>query len=79
MAIAVLLIGAVMFFIGIVGQVGLGQRFRKQHATGDRRGARLVLTLAALIVGAWLVIISASALLKKHSQHQAAATASLQR
>ena len=70
MAAAVLIIGAVMFFIGIAGQIGIGKRFSKQSSTGDRRGARLVLTLAVLIIGAWLVIVSASSLLDTHSQSQ---------
>ena len=68
MATLVLVIGLVMFVIGIAGQFNLGRRFSKNHQPGDRRGVRLVLTLAALIVGAWLVIASASSLLKAHSR-----------
>ena len=73
MATLVLIVGAAMFFIGIAGQIGIGKRFSKQSSAGDRRGRRLVLTLAALIIGAWLVIISASSLLKHRcvTQHQA--------
>ena len=70
MAILILILGTAMFFIGIAGQFNLGKRFRKQTHAGDRRGARLVLTLAAIVIGAWLVIISASALLHSHAQPQ---------
>ena len=77
MATLVLIIGLVMFVIGIAGQFNLGQRFSKNHQPGDRRGARLVLTLAALIIGAWLVIASASSLLHAHAhapQHSRASS-----
>ncbi len=67
MAIFILILGAIVFFIGIAGQLAIGRHFNKQVQPGDRRGARLVLTLAAIIIGAWLVIASASALLHAHA------------
>ncbi len=70
MATLVLVIGVVMFGIGSAGQLRIGQRFSKTPAPGDRRSARIVLTLAAIIIGAWLVIASASALLHSHAHTQ---------
>ncbi|RRA49798.1 hypothetical protein [Acidipila sp. EB88] len=68
LAIIVFIVGVALFGIGIVGQIGLGRRkSRGPSPTGDRAGARLVLTLAAIIVGAWMVIASASAILHAHA------------
>jgi hypothetical protein len=74
MATLVLIIGVVLFGIGIAGQLRIGQRFSKTPASGDRRSARLVLTLAAIIIGAWMVIASASALLHSHAHSQSQTT-----
>ena len=63
MATLVLVIGVLIFLVGIGGQFAVGRRFSKQSHAGDRKGLRLVLTLAAIVVGAWMVIISASAVL----------------
>ncbi len=70
MAILVLVIGTAVFAIGIVGQFILGKRHRHQIQAGDRRGLRLVLTLAAIIVGAWMVIASATHVLHNHARVQ---------
>ena len=71
LAILVLVIGTTLFGIGIVGQFSLGRRRARASNAGDRAGARLVLTLAAIIVGAWMVIASAAALLHAHAHHAA--------
>ncbi len=70
MATFILIIGAIIFFVGIAGQLAIGRHFNKQVHPGDRKGARLVLTLAAIIIGAWLVIASASTLLHSHAHAQ---------
>ena len=67
MAIFILVIGAVVFFVGIGGQVIIGSHFSNKAHPGDRKGARLVLTLAAIIIGAWMVIASAATLLHAHA------------
>ncbi len=74
LAILVLVIGTLLFGVGIAGQIALGQRRARASNPGDRASARIVLTLAAIIVGAWMVIASAAALLHSHSrpQHSAA-------
>ncbi len=68
LAIVVLLIGGVLFAIGIAGQFALGKRRAKIAHPGDRAGSRLVLTLAAIVIGAWMVIASAVAILH-HNAH----------
>ncbi len=70
MAIATLLIGAIVFGIGIVGQVAVSRRRSRAASAGDRAGARLVLTLAAIIVGAWMLIASTAFLLHGHAHRQ---------
>lgn len=70
MAIFVLIIGVVIFGIGIAGQLVVGRRYAKNHHPGDRKGAHVVLTIAGIIIGAWLVIASAAALLHAHSRAQ---------
>jgi len=69
-AIATLVVGGLIFAIGIIGQVFVGRRFSKTSSPGDKRSTRLVLRLAALIIGAWLVIIAAVAILHSHSHVQ---------
>ncbi len=71
MAIVILIVGVVVFGIGIVGQVNLGRRRSQSSNAGDRRSARLVLTLAALIIGAWMAIASSVALLHSHAHSHA--------
>ncbi len=73
LAILVLVIGTLLFGIGIAGQIGLGRRRARASNPGDRASARIVLTLAAIIVGAWMVIASAAALLHAHSRPQRSA------
>ncbi len=70
LAILVLVIGTLLFAVGIAGQVALGRRRARSANAGDRASARIVLTLAAIIVGAWMVIASAAALLHAHSHTQ---------
>ncbi len=69
-AIATLVVGGLIFAIGIIGQVFVGRRFSKTPSSGDKHSARLVLRLAALIIGAWMVIIAAVAILHSHSHVQ---------
>ncbi len=69
-AIATLVVGGLMFAIGIIGQVLVGRRFFKTPSPGDKRTGRLVLRLAVLIIGAWLVIIATVAILHSHSHVQ---------
>ena len=58
MAIVTLIVGVLIFLVGIGGQVAVGRRFAKTSSEGDRRSVRIVLLLAAIVVGAWLVIAS---------------------
>ncbi len=69
-AIAVLVIGGLLFFVGIVGQFVLGKR-RRQGVTHkqDRAGARIVLTLGSIVIGLWLIIASAAGILHANSHH----------
>lgn len=67
MAIAILVIGVIIFGIGIAGQVRLTGRRVQAANTGDRKGRNLVLTLAGLIIGAWLVIFGIVNLLRAHA------------
>ncbi len=69
LAIVILVVGTGLFAVGIAGQIALGRRRKEATNAGDRAGARLVLTLAAIIVGAWMAIISAVALLHSHAHH----------
>ena len=69
LAIAVLLIGGVLFAIGVGGQINLGKRRAKAAHPGDRAGRRIVLTLAAIVIGCWMIIASAVAILH-HNSHQ---------
>ena len=69
LAIAVLVIGGVLFAIGIAGQVALGRRRAKAVHPGDRSGARIVLTLAAIVIGLWMIIASAAGILHANSHH----------
>jgi hypothetical protein len=74
MAIVPLIVGLVIFLIGIGGQVMVGRRFAKTSSAGDRRSVRIVLLLAALIIGAWLVIASGVHLLHSHAATHAASS-----
>lgn len=74
MAIVILVVGAVLFIIGITGQVMVGRRFAKTSAPDDRRSVRIVLTLAAIIIGIWLVIASGVSILHGHAHAHPAAT-----
>ncbi len=65
MAIATLIIGIVLFGIGIAGQSMTRSRKPVAHP-GDRRGFQVVVTVGSIVVGAWLLIISAVHLLHAH-------------
>ena len=69
-AIATLVVGGLIFLVGIIGQAFVGRRFFKTPSAGDKHTTRLVLRLAALIIGAWLVIIATVAILHSHSHVQ---------
>ena len=54
--------GIVLFGVGVVGQIrgrGKGKKFHPH----DLRARRWVLTLGSIVVGAWLVALSAAHLL----------------
>lgn len=70
LAVLVFVVGVAVFGVGIAGQIALGRRRAKASNAGDRAGARLVLTLAAIIVGLWMVIASVAGLLHAHSGSQ---------
>ncbi len=70
LAIVVLVVGAALFAVGIAGQIALGKRRAKASHPGDRASARIVLTLAAIIIGCWMIIASAAGLLHSHSHSQ---------
>ena len=81
MATVVLIVGLVVFGAGIAGQIGLWrEKARAQGPGGDRHGARIVVTVITVVIGAWLVIASAVRLLHSHSeaQHQSGVTATQQ-
>ncbi len=67
-AITVLLIGGILFAVGIGGQFVLGKRRAKVAHPGDRAGRRIVFTLAAIVIGLWMLIASAATLLH-HNSH----------
>ncbi len=72
MATLVLIVGVIIFGIGIAGQVVVGRRYAKASHPGDRKGARVVLTIAGIIIGAWMVIASVAFLLHSHARAQQA-------
>ncbi len=74
MATFVLIVGVIIFGIGIAGQLVVGRRYAKNHHPGDRKSAHVVLTIAGIIIGAWMVIGSAAALLHSHSRAQQTTT-----
>lgn len=68
MAIGILIIGVVIFAIGISGQVALTRKRVQTANPGDRKSRRIILTLAAIIVGAWIIIAGIVLLLRGHAQ-----------
>lgn len=70
MAIFILIVGVIVFGIGIAGQLFVGREYRKNAHPGDRKGAQVVLTIAGIIIGAWMVIASAATLLHGHARAQ---------
>jgi hypothetical protein len=73
MAIVTLIVGLVIFLVGIGGQIVVGRRFAQTSAAGDRRSVRIVVLLAAIVIGLWLVIASGVHLLHAHATAHAAA------
>jgi hypothetical protein len=67
MAIATLIVGVIIFLVGIGGQIMVGRRFAQTSAAGDRRSVRIVVLLAAIVIGLWLVIASGVHLLHAHA------------
>ncbi len=67
MAIATLIVGILIFCVGVGGQVLVGRRFAKTSSEGDRQSVRIVLLLAAIVIGAWLAIASGVHLLHAHA------------
>jgi uncharacterized membrane protein YedE/YeeE len=53
MAIVALIVGVIIFLVGIGGQIVVGRRFAKTSSEGDRRSVKIVLLLAAIVIGAW--------------------------
>jgi transcriptional regulator GlxA family with amidase domain len=65
MAIITLIIGIVLLAIGFTGQTLTRSKKPAAHP-GDRRSFRLVITVGSIVIGAWLLIISAVQLLHAH-------------
>ncbi len=65
MAILTLIIGIVLFGIGIGGHTLTRSKKPVAHP-GDRRSFNLVVTVGSIVIGAWLLIISAVHLLHLH-------------
>ena len=70
MATFILIIGVVIFGVGIAGQLAVGRKYAKNHNPGDRKGAQVVLTIAGIIIGAWMIIAAGAALLHSHARAQ---------
>ncbi len=65
MAIITLVISIVLLAIGFTGQALTRSKKALAHP-GDRKSYRLVLTVGSIVIGAWLLIISAVQLLHAH-------------
>jgi hypothetical protein len=76
MAIITLVVGLLIFLIGIGGQVVVGRRFARASSEGDRRSVRIVLLLAAIVIGGWLAIASGVHILHAHATAHAASSGS---
>jgi hypothetical protein len=74
MAIVALIVGVIIFLVGIGGQIVVGRRFAKTSSEGDRRSVKIVVLLAAIVIGAWLVIASGVHLLHAHATAHTAAS-----
>jgi uncharacterized membrane protein YedE/YeeE len=69
MAWLTLIIGATLFFGGIIGQILFLRSRRQAHQEerrDQRRAGRIVLRIVATIVGAWMLIYGAANLLRGH-------------
>ena len=65
MAIATLILGILLFAVGVFGQSMTRSKKPAAHPS-DRRGFTLVVTIGSIVVGAWLLIISTVHLLHLH-------------
>ena len=65
MAIITLIIGIVLFIVGVAGQTMSRTKKPAAHP-GDRRGFNIILTVGSIVIGAWLLIISTVQLLHAH-------------
>lgn len=72
-AILTLVVGLALFLTGVIGQIA-SRRARTARKPDfhpqDRQGARIVLVLAAIVIGGWMTIASAVTLLHAHAQSQ---------
>ena len=64
-AVLTLIIGIILFGIGIAGQSMTRSKKPAAHA-GDRHGFRVVVTVGSIVIGAWLLILSAVHFLHLH-------------
>ncbi len=65
MAIATLIVGILLFAVGVFGQSMTRARKPVAHRQ-DRRGFQIVVTVGSIVVGAWLLIISTVHILHSH-------------
>src|SRR5579875_2702190 len=65
MATATLVIGVLLFAIGIIGQLRTQPRKQRAHP-GDRNRFISVVTIGSIVVGFWLLAISAVHILHNH-------------
>ncbi|HEY0784654.1 MAG TPA: hypothetical protein VGD62_02215 [Acidobacteriaceae bacterium] len=64
-AIATLIVGILLFAVGVVGQ-SLTRAKKPVAHHHDRRGFTLIVTIGSIVLGAWLLIISTVHLLHLH-------------
>jgi hypothetical protein len=80
MAWLTLIIGATLFFGGIIGQILFMRRRRLKHqdeSRDQRRAARIVLRIVAIVIGAWMLIYGAANLLRGHGNVPPSGTAAV--
>ncbi len=68
MAWATLIIGAGLFLIGVLGQT-FGSPKRRESQADEKRAGLFALRIAAILIGAWLLIIAISSLIRAHPFH----------
>lgn len=64
-AILTLVVGVILLVVGIAGQSITRSKKPVAHP-GDRHGLKVVVTVGSIVIGAWLLIISAVHLLHVH-------------